>query len=147
MRNALTIRKAFVVIIALVQLGNTRHVFGHSGWQTRTTDHFEIYYERSLADQVDRVVTEAERAYGRISADFRHSLPTRMPLIMLNSRRELPDSEQSALNIIRRSGAPLTGDHLMLPVEPADQREATLTHELTHQFEFELIPQSPQLPS
>ena len=136
-------QKALLVIASLVLVGNPRHISGQTGWQTRITDHFEIYYERQLTSQVDRVATEAERAYGRISADLQYDLPERVPLLLLS---ELPDSEASRSNTIRSSGAP-PRDHLLLRVGPADQREGTLTHELTHLFEFEIIARSPWLPA
>jgi hypothetical protein len=66
---------------------------------------------------------------------------------MLNGVDELPTNEDGAMNIIRRSGAPEGGDHLLLPVDPPEGREGKITHELTHQFEFEMIPAAPQIPS
>jgi hypothetical protein len=78
----------------------------------------------------------------------RHVSPLQaMPLIMLNGAQDLPTNEDGALNIIRQSGAPLDGDHLLLPVQSTEGREGQITHELTHQFEFEMIPSTPQIPA
>jgi hypothetical protein len=148
MHNGLTIRRILVFATVVVMLlGSTRHgVSAQSAtWQTLTTDHFEIYYERQLGDRVDGVAFEAERAYRRIAADLRYDLTARVPLILLSSVRELPANRAAATDIVLRSGAP-NRDHLVLSAEPVEQREGTLTHELTHHFEFEMIPQSPRLP-
>jgi hypothetical protein len=125
----------------------TPQAFAQSTWLTRATDHFDIYYQPQHANQVAAVASETERAYARIAADLQHQLAIRMVVIILNGADELPTNEEGALNIIRRSGAPEGGDHLLLPVDPLEGREGKITHELTHQFEFEMIPAAPQIPS
>ena len=40
----------------------------------RTTDHFQLFYQRDLDLHADRVAREAEVAYERISGDLRHNL-------------------------------------------------------------------------
>jgi hypothetical protein len=141
------IREVVTAVVVLLLAGSTpRDAMAQSAWQTLTTDHFEIYYERQAVDNLDRVVVEAERAYGRLSMDFRFDLAEKVPLILLGTTRDLPTNRAEATNIVVRSGAPAR-DHLLLSLEPADQREAILTHELTHHFEFQIVPESPQLPS
>jgi hypothetical protein len=141
------IPEVVIAIVVLVLAGSMpRDAIAQSVWQTVTTDHFEIYYERQVVDHLDRVVVEAERAYARLSMDFRYDLAEKVPLILLGTSRELPANRAEATDIVVRSGAPAR-DHLLLSVEPADQREAALTHELTHHFEFQIVPESPQLPS
>jgi hypothetical protein len=147
MHKTPTIRQVVIALVVIVLAGSPPpDAMAQSAWQTLTTDHFEIYYERQVVDNLDRVVVEAERAYGRLSMDFRYDLAERVPLILLGTTRDLPTDRAEATDIVVRSGAPAR-DHLLLSVEPAAQREATLTHELTHQFEFQMVPQSPQLPS
>ena len=125
----------------------TPQAFAQSTWLTLATDHFDIYYQPQHANQLGPVAGEAERAYTRIASDLQHQLAIRMVLIMLNGVDELPTNEDGAMNIIRRSAAPEGGDHLLLPVDPLEGREGKIAHELTHQFEFEMIPAAPQVPS
>jgi hypothetical protein len=103
-------------------------------WRVRATRHFDIYYAQSR--DLDAVAREAERAYARVSRDVRKELSASVPLILLPTSRELPHNEQEAAVIVRATGAP-PRDHLLLSVEPSQDREQRLAHELTHIFEFE----------
>jgi hypothetical protein len=69
-----------------------------------------------------------------------------VPLILVETDRELPRDRLQASQLVRASGAP-DGDHVVLPIEPMDGRLATLAHELTHQFAFEMIPLSSPVPA
>jgi hypothetical protein len=108
-----------------------------SVWRTRPTDHFVIYHTQQA--DLDDIAREAERAYSQVSADLRHDLSVKVPLILLPTNRDLPRDSQEAAAIVRASGAP-PDDHLLLPVEPRDRRTTDLLHELTHVFQFELVP-------
>ena len=103
-------------------------------WRVRATNHFDIYYAQ--ARDLDSVAREAERAYARVSRDLRQQVSGRVPLILLPTSRDLPQTAQEAAVIVRATGAP-DRDHLLLPVEPRTGREKLLAHELTHIFEFE----------
>jgi hypothetical protein len=108
-------------------------------WRTRTTDHFDIYHTQQA--DLEQIAREAERAYSRLSLDLRHNLPVKVPLILLPTDRDLPRDRQEATELVRASGAPNV-DHLLLPVEPRDRRTTALAHELTHIFQYELVPHS-----
>jgi hypothetical protein len=110
-----------------------------SVWRTRATDHFDIYHTQQA--DLDEIAREAERAYAHVSFDLRHDLSVKVPLILLPTNRDLPRDRQEATAIVRASGAPNL-DHLLLPVEPRDRRATALVHELTHIFQFELVPDS-----
>jgi hypothetical protein len=103
-------------------------------WRVRATNHFEIYYAQ--ARDLDSVAREAEHAYARVSRDLRRQVSAKVPLILLPTSRDLPQTAQEAAVIVRASRAP-DRDHLLLPVEPRGGREKVLAHELTHIFEFD----------
>ena len=103
-------------------------------WRVRATNHFDIYYTQ--ARDLDSVAREAERAYARVSRDLRRQVSAKVPLILLPTSRDLPQTAQEAAVIVRASRAP-DRDHLLLPVEPRSGREKVLAHELTHIFEFD----------
>jgi len=109
-------------------------------WRVRATDHFDIYYAQ--ARDLDSIAREAERSYAQVSRDRRQQVSGRVPLILLPTSRDLPQTAPEAAVIVRATGAP-DRDHLMLAVEPRDGREKLLAHELTHIFEFEGRPRRP----
>jgi len=109
-------------------------------WRTRATDHFDIHHTQQA--DLDEIAREAERAYSRVSFDLRHDLSVKVPLILLPTNRDLPRDRVEATAIVRASGAAPDVDHLLLPVEPRERRTVDLVHELTHIFQFELVPPS-----
>jgi hypothetical protein len=114
-------------------------VRGQPSWTSRATDHFDIYYHRQQSDRVvDAVANDAELAYRRISFDLRHELSEKVQLILVQSNSDLPRDEQSAAEIVRANGSP-DRHHLLLSLESIDDRRSVLLHELTHQFEFEMM--------
>jgi len=105
-----------------------------AAWRLRATNHFDIYYPKTL--DVGSIPREAERAYADLSRELHEQVPGRVPLILLPITAVLPRTEQEAAIIVRASGAPAR-DHLLLAVEPRNGRESRLAHELRHVFEFE----------
>jgi hypothetical protein len=103
-------------------------------WHVRSTDHFEIYYTQ--APDLNAIVREAERAYDRVSHDMRRQMSAKVPLMLVPTSRDLPQSEGEAGVIVRASGAP-DRDHLFLSIEPRNGREKMLANGLAHVLEFE----------
>jgi hypothetical protein len=128
-------------VVAYNHLPSGNHGAMTAAWMVRGTDHFDIYYERQHERALNEIAREAERAYARVSFDLQHELAARMPLIVVQSDREMPQDRLQARELVRASGAP-DRDHLLLAVEPSNSRAALLVHELTHQFAFEMIPSS-----
>src|SRR5258708_31883768 len=150
-RQALPIALSIVAVTWLVPLSAARSAApprkdsGRLGpWTVRPTDHFDIYYRRGQESRLNEVAREAERAYLRISMDLEHTLANKVPLILLQTNRDLPQHPGEAYTIVRASGAPDGVDHMMLSLESFSTR---VTHELTHQFEFDLIPRPCRVPA
>ena len=57
-------------------------------WHIYTTDHFEIYYYPELEQHLERVAGYAESAYQQISADLKHDLSFKVPLILFKTHSE-----------------------------------------------------------
>ena len=113
-----------------------------SNQQVRRTDHFEIQYAASLDLHADRIATEAERAYERVSGDLRHNLAFNVPLVLFASDAELQRSVQAP------SGRSGTADRILLALDrPADTWLGVITHELAHVFEFDIIPRAAASPA
>jgi hypothetical protein len=87
------------------------------------------------------------RANRRISADLQHELAARVPLILVDHTRGLFSSNREAVRDLLQEVRAPQRHHLLLPVVPqVDRLESFLTHELTHHFAFEILPDAGQVP-
>jgi beta-lactamase regulating signal transducer with metallopeptidase domain/biopolymer transport protein ExbD len=105
-----------------------------SQWQTYSTEHFDVSFTPGLQAELQRVEREAERAYRRLSADLRHDLGTRPTLVLFAT-----DTERDRAGVI--GPVPGTQSRILLALDrPDDRFQADLTHEVTHEFEFDILP-------
>jgi hypothetical protein len=114
-------------------------------WHIYTTDHFEIYYYPELERHLERVAGYAESAYEQVSADLKHDLSFKVPLILFKTHSEFeqqnvaPGAAQEGVGAF----AEPYRDRMLLPIDdPPDRLFGLIAHELTHIFEFDIIPQS-----
>ncbi len=85
----------------------------------------------------------AESAYQRISADLKHDLAQRVPLFIYKTGSEFQQTEHRGGEIPEGvlAFAEPERNRMVLPIdEPPDQLYRLITHELTHVFEFDIIP-------
>ena len=125
--------------------GKNRVKYDHFEWHIYTTDHFEIYYYPELEQHLERVASYAESAYKQISADLEHDLAERIPLVVFKTHSEF--EQQNIIPGEIPEGvlafAEPQRDRMVLPIdEPPDQLYRLIAHELTHIFEFDIIPRS-----
>ncbi len=114
-------------------------------WHIYTTDHFEIYYYPEIEQHLERVAGYAESAYQQVSADLKHDLAFKIPLILFKTSSEfqqqnvIPGAAQEGVGAF----AEPFRDRMVLPIdEPPDLLYRLVVHELVHIFEFDIIPQS-----
>jgi hypothetical protein len=122
--------------------GKNRVRYDRFTWYTYTTDHFEIFYYPELEPHLERIASYAESAYQHVSADLKHDLAGRIPLVLFKTQAEfqtnniageLPEGVLAFAEPNRR--------RMVLPIdEPPDQLYRLITHELTHVFAFDIIP-------
>jgi hypothetical protein len=119
--------------------------YGNFDWKIYTTDHFEIFYYAGVSEHLERVAGYAESAYQTVSADLKHDLAFKVPLILFKTHIEfeqqnvIPGAVQEGIAAF----AEPTRNRMLLPIdEPPDLLYRTITHELTHIFEFDIIPQA-----
>ena len=115
-------------------------------WMIYTTDHFEIYYYPELQQHLERVAGYAESAYQQVSADLKHDLSFKVQLMLFKTHSEF-EQQNVAPGEASSEGvaafAEPTRDRMLLPIdEPSDELYGLITHELTHIFQFDIIPQS-----
>src|SRR2546427_3759355 len=114
-------------------------------WSIYTTDHFDIYYYPALEPHLERMAGYAESAYQQVSADLKHDLSFKVQLILFKTHSEFeqenvdPGAAQEGVGAF----AEPFRQRMVMPIDaPPDQLYGLIVHELTHQFEFDIIPQS-----
>src|SRR5437867_8202638 len=115
-------------------------------WHIYTTDHFEIYYYPDIEKHLERIAGYAESAYQQVSSDLKHDLSFKVPMILFKTHSEFeqqnvapPDASSEGVGAF----AEPVRNRMLLPIDdPPDRLYGLITHELTHQFQFDIIPQS-----
>jgi WD40 repeat protein len=119
--------------------------FNHFNWHTYTTDHFEIYYYPEIEQHLERVASYAESAYQTVSADLKHDLAFKVPLVLYKTASEFQQQniDPGELPEGVLAFAEPYRDRMVMPIdEPSDALYRLITHELTHIFEFDIIPRT-----
>ena len=109
------------------------------------TDHFEIYYYPEIEQHLERIASYAESAYQKVSADLKHDLAFKVPMILYKTASEFQQQniEPGELPEGVLAFAEPYRDRMVLPIdEPSDALYRLITHELTHIFEFDIIPRT-----
>lgn len=122
--------------------GKNRVRYAKFDWSIYRTDHFEIYFYPEIEQHLERIASYAESAYQHISTDLKYDLAQRVPMVLFKTQ-----SEFQTQNIVGElpegvlAFAEPERNRMVLPVdEPPDQLYRLITHELTHIFEFDIIP-------
>ena len=125
--------------------GKNRIRFNDFKWNIYKTDHFEIYYYPEIEAQLERVTSYAESAYQQVSSDLKHDLAFKVPLVLYKTQSEFQQQniEPGELPEAVLAFAEPYRDRMVLPIDqPSDSLYHLITHELTHIFEFDIIPRS-----
>ncbi len=118
--------------------------FDNFQWFIYKTDRFEIYYYPALEKHLQRIASYADSAYQRISTKLKHDLPDRIPLILFKTQSEFQEQMIAGTELPEGvlAFAEPERNRMVLPIdEPADRLYQLIVHELTHIFEFDIIPQ------
>jgi beta-lactamase regulating signal transducer with metallopeptidase domain len=107
-------------------------------WQVYSTGNFEIFFRAGLNADAQRVEREADRAYRRLSSDLRHELSTRPNLVLFATSAE---RDRVVANGALQATVPGTESRILLALDrPDDRFRADVAHEVTHEFEFDILP-------
>jgi hypothetical protein len=114
-------------------------------WSIYTTDHFEIYFYPDVQPHLERIASYAESAYQQVSADLKHDLSFKVQLIIFKTHSEFEEE-----NVDPGAGQEGVGafaepfrQRIVAPIDdPPDRLYGLIVHELTHQFQFDIIPQT-----
>ena len=112
-------------------------------WHTYQTEHFEIYYYPEIEPHLERIAGYAESAYQHVSSELKHDLSMKLPLILFSTASEfwqqnvVPGAAQEGVGAFAEPGR----YRMVMPIdEPPDLLYRLIVHELTHQFQFDIIP-------
>jgi hypothetical protein len=123
--------------------GKNQIRYDHFEWHTYTTEHFEIYYYPEIEPHLERIAGYAESAYQHVSSELKHDLSMKLPLILFSTASEfwqqnvIPGAAQEGVGAFAEPGR----YRILMPIdEPPDLLYRLIVHELTHQFQFDIIP-------
>ena len=125
--------------------GKNKVNYDNFAWRVYKSPHFEVYYYPEFEQHLARVVSYAESGYQKVSSDLKHEINFPIPIILYKTHSEF---EQTNLfgGFVPEGVAAFTEpsrDRMVVPIdEPPDRLQGLITHELTHVFEFDLIPRN-----
>ena len=125
--------------------GKNKVKYDDFAWRIYKSPHFEIYYYPEFEQHLARLASYAESAYQKISSELKHEMTSPVPLILYKTHSEF---EQTNLypDFVPEGALAFTEpmrNRMVVPIdEPPDMLQGLITHELTHAFEFDLIPRS-----
>jgi hypothetical protein len=143
--TAAPVREAAAQTGYVPYFGKNKIRYDNFRWHIYTTDHFEIYYYPEIEEHLERVTSYAESAYAQVSSDLKHDLAFKVPLVLYKTQSEFQQQniEPTELPEGVLAFAEPYRDRMVLPIdEQADALYRLITHELTHIFEFDIIPRS-----
>jgi hypothetical protein len=123
--------------------GKNQIRYDNFDWHTYQTEHFEIYYYPEIEPHLERIAGYAESAYQHVSSELKHDLSMKLPLILFSTASEfwqqnvIPGAAQEGVGAFAEPGR----FRILMPIdEPPDLLYRLIVHELTHQFQFDIIP-------
>jgi hypothetical protein len=114
-------------------------------WYTYETDHFIMYYYPEIEPHLERMAGYAESAYQHVSSELKYDLAHKIPLILFQTSSEfqqqnvIPGAAQEGVGAFAE---PIRTRIVMPMDEPPDLLYRLIVHELTHQFDYDIIPAS-----
>ncbi len=125
--------------------GKNKVRYDNFSWRVYKSPHFEVYYYPEFEQHLARVVSYMESAYRYLSSELKHEIAFSIPIILYKTSSEfqqtnlfpsfIPEGVLGFTEPVR--------DRMVLPIDlPPDELQGLITHELTHVFEFDLIPRS-----
>jgi len=114
-------------------------------WHIYPTEHFNIYYYPEIEPHLERMASYAESAYQHVSSELKYDLAFKVPLILFQTSSEFQEQNVipgAAQENVGAFAEPIRQRIVMPMDEPPDLLYRLITHELTHQFQFDIIPPS-----
>jgi len=125
--------------------GKNKVKYDNFSWRVYKSPHFTMYYYPEFEQHLARLASYAESGYQVISTALKHEISQPIPLILYKTHSEFEQTNLTP-SFVPEGALAFTEpvrDRMVVPIdEPADRLQGLITHELTHVFEFDLIPRS-----
>jgi hypothetical protein len=125
--------------------GKNKVKYDNFAWRVYRSPHFEVYYYPEFEQHLSRLVSYAESGYQKISSDLKHEINFPIPLVLYKTHSEFEETNLFP-DFVPEGVLAFTEpvrDRMVVPIdEPPDLLQGLITHELTHVFEFDLIPRN-----
>jgi hypothetical protein len=142
---ALAVEPATAQTPYIPYFGKNQIRYDKFNWYTYETDHFIMYYYPEIEPHLERMAGYAESAYQHVSSELKYDLAHKIPLILFQTSSEfqqqnvVPGAAQEGVGAF----AEPTRTRIVMPMdEPPDLLYRLIVHELTHQFDYDIIPAS-----
>lgn len=125
--------------------GKNKVTYDNFSWRVYKTPHFEIYYYPEFEQHLARASSYLESAYQKVSSTLKHEIGQPIPVILYKTHSEFEQTNLGGGFIpegVLAFAEPVRGRMVMPIDEPPDKLQGLITHELTHVFEFDIIPRS-----
>jgi Tol biopolymer transport system component len=125
--------------------GKNKVTYDNFTWRVYKTPHFEIYYYPEFEQHLARASSYLESAYQKVSSTLKHEIGQPIPVILYKTHSEFEQTNLGGGFIpegVQAFAEPVRGRMVMPIDEPPDKLQGLITHELTHIFEFDIIPRS-----
>ncbi|MBI4348542.1 MAG: PD40 domain-containing protein [Elusimicrobia bacterium] len=110
-------------------------------WQVYKTKHFDIYYYPAIQDKIAEYAGYAESAYEAVSRETKHDLKSRTPLILYKTHSEFEQNNIGPGMEGILAFAESQRNRVLMPVDwQHDRLYGLIVHELTHIFEYSMLP-------
>src|SRR5260370_15860665 len=123
--------------------GKNKVKYDNFAWRVYKSPHFEVFYYPEFEQHLARLVSYLESAYWKLATGLKHEMSSPIPAILYKTHSEFEQTNLFGDFVpegVLAFAEPLRG-RLVLPIdEPPDRLQGLIQHELTHIFEFDLIP-------
>jgi hypothetical protein len=125
--------------------GKNKVAYDNFTWRVYKSPHFEVYYYPEFEQHLARVVSYLESSYQKVSSALKHELESPVPVVFYKTHSEFEQTNLYPTFVpegVAAFAEPVRG-RMVLPIdEPPDKLQGLITHELTHIFEFDIIPRN-----
>jgi hypothetical protein len=123
--------------------GKNKVKYDNFSWRVYKSPHFEVFYYPEFEQHLARLTSYLESGYLKISTGLKHEMPQPIPVIFYKTHSEFEETNLYPSFIpegVEAFTEPVK-NRMVLPIDEApDKMQGLITHEMTHAFEFDLIP-------
>jgi len=125
--------------------GKNKVTYDSFSWQVYQSPHFRVYYYPEFEQHLSRLVSYLESAYQHVSSELKHEITFAIPVIFYKTHSEFEETNLYPEFIpegVAAFAEPVR-NRMVMPIDEAPAKmQGLITHELTHVFEFDLVPRS-----